>query len=114
MTFAEMLNYIGQHAKYPVMDGDAAQTLEKARAGTHQNPIAGRIIAELYTQSGVSGLDSEIVRAAAVNALGPLRLVYMKDDAPVEGFRTIEDVVYRIDGAFNEEAFRLKSQGKDY
>jgi len=51
-----------------------------------------------------------IERAQAIKTLGPIRLFYMKDDAPVEGFRMVEDVVHKIDGAFNEEAMRLKAQ----
>ena len=58
----------------------------------------------------MTGPDAAIDRATAVNALGPIRLLFMRDDAPAEGFRLVEDVVYRIDGAFNEEAQRQQAQ----
>jgi len=34
----------------------------------------------------------------------------MADDAPVDGFRTLEFLVRAVDGAFNQEA--LKTQAK--
>lgn len=108
MTVAQLLNYLSDHCKFDVLDGDVAQTLAKARAGTHRDPIMGEILAALSAGAGGAGLDSAIERADATLALGPLRLRYMKDDAPVRGFRMVESVVHEIDGAFNEEALRQK------
>lgn len=108
MTFIELLGYLGSHSKYDLMDGDISQTLNLSLEGQHKNPVIGDIIAQMYKNSGVSQLDDSVSRAQAVNALGPVRLFYMKDDAPVEGFRLVEDIVYKIDGAFNDEAMRLK------
>ena len=62
----------------------------------------------MYKNSGITQIDDVIVRVQAVKTLGPIRLFYMKDDAPVEGFRLVEDIVHKIDGAFNDEAMRLK------
>ncbi|HET9113532.1 MAG TPA: hypothetical protein VFN66_06650, partial [Burkholderiales bacterium] len=72
------------------------------------NPVIGNIIAQMYKNSGIKQPDETITRAQAINTLGPIRLFYMKDDAPVEGFRLVEDIVYKIDGAFNDEAMRAK------
>lgn len=108
MTFIELISYIGAHSKYDLMDGDAANTLAASMAGNHKNPVVGNIIAQMYKNSGISSADMPIVRAQAINTLGPIRLFYMKDDAPVEGFRLVEDIVHKIDGAFNDEAMRLK------
>lgn len=108
MTFIELLEYVGTHCKYDLMDGDIANTLARAIDGTHKNPIVGNIIAQMYKNSGISNPDTAIERAQAIKTLGPIRLVYMKDDAPVEGFRLVEDIVHKIDGAFNDEAMRLK------
>jgi len=110
MTFAELLGYLGQNCKYDIMDGDASETLSKARTKSHKNELAGQIIADVFAKSGLTDIHSEITRAAAITAIGPIRLFFMKDDAPVEGFRMVEDIVHKIDGAFNEEALRLKAQ----
>lgn len=108
MTFIELLGYVGAHCKYDIMDGDIVTTLTLALDGKHKNPVVGNIIAQMYKNSAVSSPDAEIGRAQAINTLGPIRLFYMKDDAPVEGFRLVEDIVHKIDGAFNDEAMRLK------
>lgn len=107
MTFAELLDYLG--ARFDILDGDAAATLDKALAGAHRVPLAGQIIADMFRKSGLSDVHGAIDRAAAITALGPIRLIFMKDDAPVEGFRLVERIVHAIDGAFNEEALRLKA-----
>lgn len=110
MTFIELLAYVGSHCKYDIMDGDVNDTLAKAQSGAHKNPIVGKVIADMYLNSGVSKPEDAIERAQAIKTLGPIRLFYMKDDAPVEGFRLVEDIVHKIDGAFNEEAMRQKAQ----
>ncbi len=108
MTFNELLAYVLQHAKYDLSDGDLAHTLSAALAEQHKNPIAGHIIAQMYQNSALASPDDSLERIQAVKALGPIRLHYMKDDAPVEGFRLVEDVVHKIDGAYNDEALRHK------
>lgn len=92
-----------------VMDDDAAATLDKARGGTHRHALAGKIIAALG--SGFSGTSTAITRSQSINALGPIRLLCMKDDAPVEDFRLVERWVHAIDGAYNDEALRHKREG---
>lgn len=109
MTFIELLSYIGAHSKYDIMDGDIATTLTLALEGKHKNPIVGNIIAQMYQNSGIANPDASLERAQAIKTLGPIRLTYMKDDAPVEGFRLVEDIVHKIDGAFNDEAMRMKN-----
>lgn len=111
MTFNELLTYMGAHCKHDIMDGDAAATLAKAQAGSHKNELAGHIIRELYAKTGVASPETELDRVTAINSMGPMRLFYMRDDAPVEGFRLVEDMVREIDGAYNEEALNLKEQG---
>ncbi len=111
MTFAELITYLGQHCKNDIMDGDAVETLAKAQNKTHKNQLAGQVIADMFAKSGLSDMNAEVNRAAAINSIGPIRLFFMKDDAPVEGFRLVEDIVHKIDGAFNEEALRMKAQG---
>ena len=112
MTFTELLDFIGKTSKYDIMDGNAAQTLAKAQDKTHKNSLAGQVIADMFTKSGLVDINAEITRAKAVTSLGPIRLFFMKDDAPADGFRMVEDIVHKIDSAFNEEALRLKAQGK--
>lgn len=43
-----------------------------------------------------------------MKSLSPLRLKYMADNAPVEGFRMVEKIITTIDAAYNEEALRLR------
>ena len=108
MTFNELLGYLIHYSKYDIADGDVSQTFAAARNGTHKNPIAGHVIDQLFNNSKLSDVEGSLERTQAVNALGPIRLFYMKDDAPVEGFRLVEDIVHKIDGAYNDEALRKR------
>lgn len=110
MKFADLLHYLHQHTDYDILDGGPAETLEKSRAGTHRNPIVGEIIRTAAEGLGIESVDAEIERVAFVNALGRLRLKYMADDAPVDGFRTVETVIATTDAAFDEEALTLKGK----
>ena len=110
MTLGELLQYLAGHLSFDVLDGDAAATLAKAQAGSHRNQLMGAIIKHMAEGAGCAGIASPITRAQATTSLGPLRLQYMKDDAPVEGFRMIEQTVHAIDGAFNDEALREKER----
>jgi hypothetical protein len=109
MTFIELLTFISTHSKYDITDGDIDNTLTVALEGKHKNAVIGDIIAQMYKNSGLTDTNAEIERALAIKTLGPIRLFYMKDDAPVEGFRLVENIVHAIDGAFNDEAMRLKA-----
>jgi len=109
MTFADLLLALDRQLPGLVLDGDTAATLDKARSGTHRHALAGKIIAALG--AGQSGTDAAISRSQSINALGPIRLACMKDDAPVADFRLVERWVHAIDGAYNDEALRLKQEG---
>lgn len=109
MTFEQLVQYLNAHSGHAVLDGDAAATLDKARSGKHSDPLMGEILKSLYEGAGCSDVQSGITRSQATTSLGPLRLRYMKDDAPVAGFRVMQKVIHAIDGAFNEEALREKS-----
>ena len=108
MTFNELLQFVLQHSKYPLAQGDVHATLEAALQERHHNSLVGHVIAQMYSNSGLTSPEGNLDRAQAIKALGPIRLYYMKDDAPVEGFRLVEDIVHKIDGAYNDEALRLK------
>jgi len=108
MTISELLEYLDANTQFSVLDGEVQQTLDKARAGTHSDPIMGEIVKGIADGCGCDSPDSTLERVDAVNALGPVRLKYMADDAPVEGFRAVEGTIHAIDGAFNEEALRQK------
>lgn len=110
MTFAELLVYLDTHTPRGLLDGSPEETVAKARAGSHRDPLAGAIVAHLFEGSFLQAADDPIARERAVAALGPLRLAYMKDDAPAEGLRVVERVVHAIDRAFDEEALRLKGK----
>jgi len=112
MTFAELLQQLETSLPAQILDGDAAETLGKARAGNHRHALAGKIIASLFEKSALPDATAPITRSQAIAALAPIRLEFMKDDAPAEGFRLVEKVVHAIDGAFNDEALRHKAAGE--
>lgn len=112
MTFSELLQQLEKRLPGQVLDGSAAETLEKTRAGKHRHELAGKIIANLFEKSGLADAAAPISRSQAITALAPIRLEFMKDDAPVDGFRLVEKIVHAIDGAFNDEALRQKAEGK--
>ncbi len=111
MTLAELINYLDQHSGYPFLDGDVMETLTRARAGDHKDPYAGEFVAALADGCNCGDVDCLLQRADAVKSLGQTRLKYMKDDAPVEGFRLVEKSITTMDAAFNEEALREKQGG---
>lgn len=108
MTLSELLNYLDRHMDTEFLDGDAAGTLAKARNGEHKDPIVAEILAALMDGAGADGPDTTLERAEAVKSIGPVRLKYMADDAPVEGFRLVEKTITTIDAAYNEEALAAR------
>jgi hypothetical protein len=110
MKFGELLQYLDLNTDFDILDGSPAETFEKAQGGTHGNPIAAELITTSAGALGLGSVDDEVARIEFVNSLGKMRLKYMADDAPVEGFRLVEKVITTADAAFNEEALRL--QGK--
>lgn len=110
MNLAELLSYLDRNMEAHFLDGDPASTLEKARSGTHPHAIESEILVALMNGAGADGPDSVLDRAQAVKALGPVRLKYMQDDAPVAGFRLVEKTIVTMDAAYNDEALRLKAE----
>jgi len=110
MTLAELMRYLNGHTDYDVLDGTPAETLGKARAGTHRNPLIGQVIAAFAVQGACEHADAVVERAAMIKAMGPIRLKYMGDDAPLETFRAVQRLVVAVDGAFDDEALRLKEK----
>lgn len=110
MTFSELLLALEHRLPATILNGDAAATLDAARKGMHKHALVGTIIASLFEKSAMAGIDAAITRSQAIAALAPIRLEFMKDDAPVEGFRLVEKIVHAIDGAFNDEALRIKTK----
>ncbi len=108
MTLEQLLHYLDHHLDQRFLDGNAGETLAKARAGGHHEPVAGEILVALMDGAGADSPEKALDRASAVKAIGPLRLQYMKDDAPVEGFRLVEKTITTIDAAYNEEALAAK------
>jgi hypothetical protein len=108
MTLEQLLQYLDRNLGECFLDGDAAQTLDKVRDGSHRDPIAAEILAALMSGALADSPATTLERADAVKAIGPVRLKYMKDDAPVEGFRLVEKTIVTIDAAFNEEALAAK------
>lgn len=111
MTLSELLTYLDRHSGYPILDGTPAETLGKARTNGHANAYAGEIVACLAERLAIDDADAALPeRVQVINSLGRLRLKYMADDAPVEGFRIVEKVIATIDSAFNEEALAQKGR----
>jgi hypothetical protein len=110
MTFKQLLHYLDYHMDQRFLDGDASQTLTKARNGSHRDPIVAEVLVALMDGAGADSADTKLDRATAVKSIGPVRLKYMKDDAPVEGFRLVEKTIVTIDAAYNEEALAAKGR----
>lgn len=110
MKFSELLAYLDAHTDYDILDGTPEDSLQKARSAAHQNAYAGEIIDAVAKACTLDDVEQALERADFVNALAPLRLKYMADDAPVEGFRIVEKVIATADAAFNDET--LRTQGK--
>lgn len=106
MKFGDLLQYLDDNTGFQILDGTPAESFAKAKAGSHANPFAAEIINAAAENLGLSSAEDTLERVPFVNSLGKLRLKYMADDAPVEGFRTVEKVITTADAAFNEEALR--------
>lgn len=110
MTLAELFDYIDTHTSFNILDGSPADTLEKVVAGTHRDALMNEVLLPLIKAKDAANAETTLSRAEAVAALGPIRLKYMADDAPVEGFRAVEGIIKTIDAAFNDEALRARQQ----
>jgi len=111
MTLAELIQYLDANTDFSVLDGDPAATFQKANDGAHADPIIGEILKAIIDGNACGAADCELERGGVVTSVGPLRLKYMADDAPVEGFRAVEGIIQTIDSAFNDEALRMKQGG---
>jgi hypothetical protein len=110
MRFAELLEYLEENTDFEILDGSPQESFDKARTETHANSIAGELIRTSAEALGLSSADEDVERVPFVNSLGKMRLKYMADDAPVEGFRLVEKVITTADAGFNEEALRLRGK----
>lgn len=109
MKFGDLLTYLDTNTPYEILDGSAAESVAKAKDGSHKNAYAAELINTVLDNAGISDdADSELARIQFVNSLGKMRLKYMADDAPVDGFRLVETVITTADAGFNEEALALK------
>lgn len=108
MTLCELLAYLDAQSGYPVWDGGCEETIKKAQAGSHKDPVGGAIIACLAAAAGSATATAAITRAAATTALGPLRLKAMREDVSGHDLRRMERTVHAIDGAFNDEALAAR------
>lgn len=104
MTFQELFTYLNQNTPYDYITDSSP--LADAIEGKHENPLIAEIISSVAKSCGCSSIEQTIIRQDVISALGPLRLEYMKDDAPVEGFQLIQGAVPAIDLAFNNEAIK--------
>ena len=106
MTLLQLFSYLNEHTPHEFFKEPA--DLLAAMTGEHSNPLMGNMVRLIAEKSKCENLDCELKREDVVTALGPLRLEYMKDDAPVEGFRLLEGTIPVIDMAFNDEALKAK------
>lgn len=109
MTLSDLIIYLDRFSGYQILDGSPAETLAKSLSGNHSNTYIGEIISSMAEKLGLDDVDRVMPeRVQVINSLGNLRLKYMADDAPVEGFRIVEKVIATIDSAYNEEALDHK------
>lgn len=110
MTLTELLTYLDQNTEYDFLSGSAEETLSKALDGSHPNEVISEMLKLISEKCGCQSADCMLERVTTVNAMGPLRLKFMADDAPVEGFRLVERSIVAIDDAFNAEALRNRAK----
>ncbi len=108
MTLCELLSYLDRESGYPAFDGDCDETIKKALAGSHRDPLAGQIVAAIVQNAAGPTADAAITRAQATTALGPLRLKAMREDVSGRDLKRMERTVHAIDGAFNDEALAAR------
>ena len=111
MTLNELLYYLHEHSTVRLLDGTPEESIRKAVTGDHTQSVTSEIIRVLNERAGDAGGSALLERVDAVKCLGPLRLKYMADDAPVEGFRMVENIITTIDAAYREEALRQHGGG---
>ena len=108
MTLAKLLQYLDQNTSYGVLSGTPDETLARSRRAPHDGPLLDQIVRSIADGNQCVDAGSAVLRAESITALGPIRLRYMKDDAPVDSFRMVERIIHTIDSAFNDEALHEK------
>ena len=106
MTLVELFSFLNKNTPHCFYENET--DLQNAIIGQHANSLMGEMIKMIAEKCSCQDIHCVIKREDVVNALGPLRLEYMKDDAPVDGFRLLEGTITAIDLAFNEEALKNK------
>jgi len=107
MTLEQLLSFVAEQTNKTFLSDDVS--LEQIIQGQHPDQLVGNMIKNIAEACSCDSLSCELKREDVVKALGPLRLEYMKDDAPVDGFRLLEGSIVAIDLAFNNEALLNKS-----
>ena len=102
MILSELLSYVGDQTGQSFIHSRGELIAET------DNPLCSEIGQAIMQGCGCQDTSCSVLREQVVTALGPIRLRFMADDAPVEGFRLVENVVLAIDKAFNDEALRQK------
>jgi len=109
MTLGELFSFLDEKTQYGYcVDGQDAVAL--ALANNHPTDIVADIVQMIAQACGCENDSCEVQRQQVVGSLGPIRLKFMADDAPVDGFRIVEETVRTIDDAFNVEALKLKGR----
>jgi hypothetical protein len=111
MTLGELIRYLDQHSTQHYLQGNEAQTFSLAQQSLLDNSLWAEMINAIAAVNECDDENGVIVREVVVKALGPLRLKFMADDAPVDGFRFLESTIVMIDSAFNDEALAAKRRG---
>ena len=112
MTLAELLTALDSNGKHAYIVNNPEETMGLAHAGTHPDTLIGEMIRAIAEKCGCVNADCTLRREQIVSALGPIRLRFMADDAPVAGFRLVEGSIVAIDKAYNDEALRMKAAAK--
>lgn len=107
MTLKELLIFLNDKTPYPYWDA-GNEIFAQVKAQTCSNSLVCAVIAAIMQHCQCQDGDCVVVRENVVKALSAMRLKYMADDAPVDGFRLVEGTVIAIDAAFNDEALRNK------
>lgn len=102
MPFDACLTRLDAHCGGELLAGAAPATLcEEVRDGRSDSPYA-EALRLLLDWVPVRRLDQTVTRSELVLALGPLRLRYQAQEAPLAEYRALTRLIHAIDAVYDE------------
>lgn len=109
MTLRDLLVRLHGNCQYPVLHGSPEQTWRELIKGSYPDPVMGQALRTLVEWCQLDDLASQVKRADAVNALGPLRLRHMGEKTGSgDGLRVVQALVAAVDASFDDEILDMQ------